>query len=156
MALLLLSPIAIALLSCNLASPLDGLPPLKILAGCHSGLVVVASPLVTPPPLKAPAHCHFTSQCTNLLFAWLVVASPHRNHHLLMRWLVVTSPLILPPSCLPRLVAPSPLVATPPLNTSLLRLIETSAHRGGGGCGGGEETRTHLPTQRQCAHTLPN
>ncbi len=37
-------PIGIALLSCNLASPLDALPPLNMPAGCHVGLVVLASP----------------------------------------------------------------------------------------------------------------
>jgi hypothetical protein len=39
-----LSPIAIALQSCNLASPLDALQPLNMPAGCHVGLVVLASP----------------------------------------------------------------------------------------------------------------
>jgi hypothetical protein len=57
MALLPLSPVAIALLSCNLASPLDALPPLHMPTGCHVGLVVIASSLVMPPPLKAPARC---------------------------------------------------------------------------------------------------
>jgi hypothetical protein len=38
------SPIAIALLSCNLASPLDVPPPLNMPAGYHIGLVVLASP----------------------------------------------------------------------------------------------------------------
>jgi hypothetical protein len=58
-----------ALLSCNLASPLDAPPPLHMPAGCHVGLVVIASSLVTPPPLKRRLVVHVTSQCTTRLFA---------------------------------------------------------------------------------------
>ena len=126
MALLPLSPVAIALLSCNLASPLDALPPLHMPAGCHVGLVVIASSLVTPPPLKAPARCpRHLSMHNPLVCPWLVVASPCHCHRLSMCRLVVTLPLITPPSCLPRLVVPSPLVVPPPLNTSSPRPTST-------------------------------
>jgi hypothetical protein len=57
MMLELLSTIAVALLLCNHASPLDVPPPLHMPAGCHVGLVVLASSLVMLLPLKAPAHC---------------------------------------------------------------------------------------------------
>jgi hypothetical protein len=77
MALLPLSPIVIALLSWNLASPLDALPPLHMPAGCHVGLVVIASSLITPPPLKAPACCP-----SSLLMHNPLVCPGWLSHHL--------------------------------------------------------------------------
>ncbi len=64
-----------------------------------------------------------------------------------MRQLVVTLPLIAPPSCLPHLVVPAPLIASPSLNTSLLQLIKTGVHVGGGGCkkGGGDKNAAACP-----------
>jgi hypothetical protein len=69
-----LSPVAIALLLCNLASPLDTLPPLHMPAGCHVGLVVIASSLVTPPPLKVPACCprHLLMRIPLVCLGWLL------------------------------------------------------------------------------------
>ncbi len=102
MALFPLSPIAIVLLSCNLASPLDALPPLHMLSGCHVGLVFIASSLVTPPPLKAPARCprhllmHNPLVCPGLLSHHLATATASQCAGLLSPCLSSRHPLVCP------------------------------------------------------------
>jgi hypothetical protein len=102
MALLLLSPVAIALLSCNLASPLDALPPLHMLAGCHIGLVVIASSLLMPPPLKAPARCprrlsmHNPLVCPGWLLRHFATATASPCAGLLSPCLSSRHPLVFP------------------------------------------------------------
>jgi hypothetical protein len=102
MALLPLSPTAIALLSCNPASPLDALPPLHMPAGCHVGLVVIASSLITPPPLKAPARCprrlsmHNPLVCPGWLSHHLAAATASQCAGLLSPRLSSRHPLVCP------------------------------------------------------------
>jgi hypothetical protein len=102
MALLPLSPITIALLLCNLASPLDALPPLHMLAGCQIGQVVVASSLVMPPPLKAPSHCprcflmHSLLVCPGWLSHHLAAATTSHCAGLLLPCLSLQYPLVCP------------------------------------------------------------
>jgi hypothetical protein len=111
MALLPLSPVAIALLLCNLASPLDALPPLYMPAGCHIGLVVIASSLIMPPPLKVPARCprclsmHNPLVCPSWLLRHFTTATASPCAGLLSPCLSSRHPLVFPAwfSCHPLL-----------------------------------------------------
>jgi hypothetical protein len=69
-----LLPIAIALLSCNLASPFDVPPPLNMLAGCHIGMVVLASPprqwVCGVPPLHGRGYRRYGLVCRHSSLPW--------------------------------------------------------------------------------------